>query len=102
MVFIIESQLAYVMDGLRRMRESDVAAIQPTREAQQRWNDDLQRRLKRTVWTTGGCSSWYLDEHGRNTTLWPRTTFTFRSLLSRFDTEAYEATHHEAPAEVSA
>ena len=34
---------------------------------------DIQRRMKRTVWTRGGCSSWYLDEHGRNTVLWPRT-----------------------------
>ena len=37
--------------------------------------------MKRTVWSTGGCSSWYLDVHGRNTTLWPRTTFNFRQLL---------------------
>jgi hypothetical protein len=42
------------------------------------------------VWNTGGCSSWYLDEHGRNTVLWPRTTFKFRELLSRFDVGAYE------------
>ena len=46
--------------------------------------------MKRTVWTTGGCSSWYLDEHGRNTTLWPRTTFTFRRQLARFDVDAYD------------
>jgi cyclohexanone monooxygenase len=44
------------------------------------------------VWTTGGCSSWYLDAHGRNTTLWPRTTFTLRRLLSRFDSEHYVTT----------
>jgi cyclohexanone monooxygenase len=47
--------------------------------------------MKRTVWNTGGCSSWYLDSEGRNTTLWPRTTYTFRRLLSRFDPEAYDA-----------
>jgi cyclohexanone monooxygenase len=46
--------------------------------------------MKRTVWSTGGCASWYLDEHGRNTTLWPRTTFTFRSLLKSFDMDAYD------------
>ena len=63
---------------------------EPTAAAQQRWNDDIQRRMKRTVWNTGGCSSWYLDEHGRNTVLWPRSTFTFRSLLARFDAAAYE------------
>ena len=22
--------------------------------------------MRRTVWNTGGCSSWYLDDHGRN------------------------------------
>jgi hypothetical protein len=41
------------------------------------------------VWNTGGCASWYLDAHGRNTVLWPRTTFKFRELLRRFDVEQY-------------
>ena len=31
-----------------------------------------------TVWTTGGCASWYLDDRGRNTTLWPGSTWRFR------------------------
>jgi cyclohexanone monooxygenase len=92
MVFIIESQIAYVLDALRTMREHDLATVQPRPEAQRRWNTDLQRRLERTVWNTGGCSSWYLDSHGRNTTLWPRTTFTFRRLLARFDVDAYLTT----------
>ena len=30
--------------------------------------------MKRTVWNTGGCTSWYLDASGRNTTIWPGTT----------------------------
>jgi len=92
MVQIIESQITYVLDALRQMRESGLATVQPAQQAQQRWNADLQRRLARTVWSTGGCSSWYLDAHGRNTTLWPRTTFTFRRLLSRFDREHYVTT----------
>jgi hypothetical protein len=46
--------------------------------------------MRRTVWSAGGCASWYLDDHGRNVTLWPRATFTFRRLLSAFDPEAYE------------
>jgi cyclohexanone monooxygenase len=93
MVFMIESQVAYLVDALRRMREDGVAAVEPAAEAQQAWNDDLQRRMRRTVWSAGGCSSWYLDKHGRNVTLWPRTTFKFRQLTSRFDTENYRAWH---------
>ncbi|QNN52426.1 flavin-containing monooxygenase [Nocardioides mesophilus] len=92
MVFVIESQIAYVLDALATMRRRGLASVQPTAAAQHRWNAALQRRMKRTVWSTGGCSSWYLDAHGRNTTLWPRTTFVFRRLLSSFDVERYVTT----------
>jgi len=32
------------------------------------------------VWTTGGCASWYLDDQGRNTTLWPGSTWRFQMM----------------------
>ena len=90
MVFMIESQIAYVLDALASMEVNRYATVEPRRDAQDAWNADLQRRMRRTVWSTGGCASWYLDDHGRNTTLWPRTTYTFRSRLSRFDVDAYD------------
>ncbi len=90
MVFMIESQIAYILSALETMQDRGIAAVEPKAEAQAAWNEDLQRRMKRTVWSTGGCASWYLDEHGRNTTLWPRTTFAFRNLLRGFDLEQYE------------
>jgi hypothetical protein len=48
--------------------------------------------MERTIWTTGGCASWYLDAQGRNTTLWPGFTFTFRQLTRHFDHAAYDTT----------
>ena len=90
MIYIIESQVAYVTDALRTMRREGLAAVEPTVEAQDAWSDRVQERMKPTVWTTGGCASWYLDEHGNNTTLWPGQTFTFRRLLSRFDVDQYD------------
>ena len=45
--------------------------------------------MKGTVWTKGGCTSWYLDATGRNSTLWPDFTFRFRRRLRRFDPAAY-------------
>jgi cyclohexanone monooxygenase len=89
-VFIIESQVAYLRDAVATLRSHRYAALEPRADAQRRWNADLQRRMKRTVWNTGGCSSWYLDSEGRNTVLWPKSTFTFRRLLARFDPEAYD------------
>src|SRR5690606_6299296 len=92
MVFMIESQLAYVVDAIRTMREHHYAAIEPRRTVQDAWNDDLQQRLARSVWNTGGCSSWYLDAHGRNTLAWPRTTWAFRRELAQWDASAYDLT----------
>jgi cation diffusion facilitator CzcD-associated flavoprotein CzcO len=89
-VFVIESQVAYLRDALRTMRARGLGAVEPRAAAQRRWNASVQRRMKRTVWNTGGCSSWYLDAHGRNTVLWPKSTFTFRRGLARFDTQAYD------------
>lgn len=101
MVFIIESQIAYVVNALQTMGERQLSSVEPLPEAQRAWNADLQHRMKRTVWSTGGCASWYLDDHGRNTTLWPRTTYKFRRLLAKFDPDQYvvttraDATTHE-------
>jgi cation diffusion facilitator CzcD-associated flavoprotein CzcO len=90
MVFIIESQVRYIRSALQAMGARGLGSVEPTAAAQQAWNADLHRRMERTVWSTGGCASWYLDEHGRNTTLWPRATFRFRQLLSTFDVEEYD------------
>jgi cation diffusion facilitator CzcD-associated flavoprotein CzcO len=98
MVFIIESQLGYVVDAIRTMGREGLATVEPTERATSSWNQALQRRMRRTVWSTGGCESWYLDRHGRNTTLWPRSTFGFRALLKSFDKEAYAVTPAHSPA----
>ncbi len=102
MVLMIESQIEYVRDALRTKELNSYATVEPRLDAQERWNADLQKRLGRTVWNSGGCSSWYLDEQGRNTIVWPRTTFTFRNLLSQFDPAAYDVTAVPTREEVNA
>jgi len=77
-IIMIEAQVRYLIDLLQQMRLSRVAAVEPRPDVQQAYNDRLQRVMAGTVWSTGGCSSWYLDRHGRNTTLWPGSTFSFR------------------------
>ena len=89
MVFMIESQVAYVVDAVRTMRAHRYGAVEVRAGVEQAWSADVQRRMKRTVWSTGGCASWYLDKHGNNTTLWPRTTYTFRKATATFDVAAY-------------
>ncbi len=89
-IFMIESQLKYLLGALRAMEQTGAATIEPRAAIAQTYNEDLQRQLRGTVWNTGGCASWYLDSNGRNTTLWPTFTFRFRRLVRRFDLADYE------------
>lgn len=89
MVFMMESQFAYVLDALRYMRRAGVVAVDVRPDEQARYNDDIQRRLTNTVWNAGGCRSWYLDARGRNTSVWPGFTWRYRQITRRFDPDAY-------------
>ena len=88
-VVMAEAQADYVLGAIQHIRAvgADVLEVRP--DAQRKWNDTIQRQMPGTVWTAGGCQSWYLDENGRNSTLWPGFTFTFRRELQRFDAENY-------------
>ena len=89
-VYMIESQLNYVVDALATMRREGAHSCVVDAGAQERYNERVQRAMQGTVWTAGGCASWYIDKHGRNTTLWPGFTFKFRELTKSFDREHYE------------
>ncbi|MEU1853474.1 NAD(P)/FAD-dependent oxidoreductase [Streptomyces sp. NPDC019990] len=91
MILMIESQLNYLADFVRQL---DVlggrVALDARPSAVRAWNHRVQERMKRTVWNTGGCTSWYLDAGGRNTTIWPGTTGEFRRATRRVDLAEYD------------
>jgi cation diffusion facilitator CzcD-associated flavoprotein CzcO len=89
-VYMLESQIGYVMQALRAMdarRGTAVLEVKPA--VQDAWNDELQERLAGTVWDTGGCKSWYLDANGRHSVMWPDFTFNFRRRVRDFDPSDY-------------
>ena len=86
MVYMIESQIAYVMDALKAMGDAGVVEVRPEVEAA--YHAEMQRRMQGTVWNTG-CKSWYLDATGNNPTLWPDWTWRFRRRAARFDPADY-------------
>jgi hypothetical protein len=89
---MIESQVAYVERALDAMAAEGLDVLETTEAAQSAYRDLIARKSRGTVWLTGGCASWYLDEHGQNTTLWPDFTFRFRRLTRTFDRENYVGT----------
>ncbi|MCV7238354.1 4-hydroxyacetophenone monooxygenase [Mycolicibacterium celeriflavum] len=101
MVYMIESQLNYVVDAITTMESRGLSRLDVRQDEQDAYNDELQRKLANSVWMTGGCASWYLDAHGNNTTLWPDFTFRFRRQTKRFDVDAYETAATTRPVDVS-
>ncbi|MFD7030637.1 flavin-containing monooxygenase [Streptomyces sp. NPDC059917] len=100
MILMIESQLNYLADYVRQLglltpggsggTGGGRTALAARPSAVHAWNRRVQDRMKRTVWNTGGCTSWYLDANGRNTTVWPGTTGEFRRETRRVDLAEYE------------
>lgn len=97
MVFMIESQIGYVLGALAHRRRAGVAALDLRPEVSRRYNDAIAARLDGRVWSSG-CSTWYRDASGRNSTLWPGFTFEFRARTAHFDAASYLAAprHGEA------
>jgi len=91
MIFMMESQANYVVDALKTMTALNLAAVTVTERAVEEFNDEMQAKLARSVWNSG-CSSWYLDASGRNTSLWPDFTWRYRQRTRRFDPDRYALT----------
>jgi cation diffusion facilitator CzcD-associated flavoprotein CzcO len=88
LIHIIEAQLGYALDYLDALDRLGAAALDASPQAEQRWCDDVQRRMASTVWATG-CMSWYLNSAGRNPTLWPGLVGGFRRATRRLDLAEY-------------
>jgi cation diffusion facilitator CzcD-associated flavoprotein CzcO len=89
-VFMIEAQVRYVAGALTHARRHGIDRIEVRSAAQSGYDRVLQRKMSRTVWVTGGCTSWYLDAEGRNVTLWPDFTWVFARQTRRFDSSSYD------------
>jgi hypothetical protein len=94
MIHIIESQLRYIVDYLATLDRTGAAALDARPGAQERWCAGIERRMASSVWTTGGCMSWYLNAAGRNPTLWPGSTLRFRRATRRVGPSGVP--HHHA------
>jgi len=89
-VFMIEAQVRYVSGALAHARRHGVDRIEVRQAAQAAYDRTVQRKMRKTVWLTGGCKSWYLDADGRNIALWPDFTWVYAWQTRRFDPASYD------------
>ncbi len=104
---MLDAQLGFVTDALTRMRDQGLASVDVRPEVQEAYNRKVRKAMEGSVWTAGGCTSYYLDQRGRNASAWPWTMTTLRRRLRRFPLADYrttpaESVPDESPAEVGA
>jgi hypothetical protein len=90
-VFMIEAQVRYVLGALNAIEEHGLATIDVRPEVEAAFQAEVQARMPGSVWTDGGCRSWYLDRNGRNSTLWPDFTWRYALRTRRFEIADYRA-----------
>ena len=88
-VFMIECQIGYLLMLLRHTDRTGTP-LEPTQQAQDEYAAGVDRRMRPTVWSTGGCRSWYVDAGGRNSTIWPGYTWSYWLRTRRFTPRAFQ------------
>lgn len=72
-IFMIEAQIDYVLKALQLLDHVGARQLDVRAGVQSRSVRRVQRSLRGSVWQSG-CRSWYLDEQGRNYSIYPRPT----------------------------
>lgn len=86
---IAEWQATYIVDAIKQVEERHLSWFRLSREASREYNRVVQDNLQGTVWNSGGCDSYYLDENGRNLASWPWTVPQLKEALQHFDLVSY-------------
>ncbi|MDI2595095.1 NAD(P)/FAD-dependent oxidoreductase [Pseudomonas sp. 681] len=79
-LFIIESQMNYILDCIRTLKEKDLRSIEVRPEAERTYTDMIHREMERTVWKSGGCHSWYQSKSGHVIAMFPGFSFSYYRL----------------------
>jgi cation diffusion facilitator CzcD-associated flavoprotein CzcO len=88
-VVMAEAGIDHLLAAMEHLRSTGAAALEPSPEAQSAFVREVDRRMAGSVWTSGGCRSWYLDGTGRNSALWPGFTMPFRRRLRTLKPKDY-------------
>ena len=96
-VFMIEQQIKFTLRAMDGVQQRAATSIQVRQDAQDRFNEDIQRRLAKRVWSTAGCTNWFLDDKGVNRVLWPGFSWQYWRATRNFDETEYEFTRADHP-----
>lgn len=76
-IFMIECQVNYIIQLLRHMMKEEYRTVEVKEAAQNAFGEYLRSHLRGTVWASANCKSWYSNDKGEVTALWPHSSFAY-------------------------
>jgi cation diffusion facilitator CzcD-associated flavoprotein CzcO len=85
-----EAQYKYVANYTHYLLHNDIKYLDVKERIQNEQFEWFQKRMKNSSWLSG-CSSWYLNEDGTNSTMWPGFSFEYVLRTRKFNPKVYDA-----------
>lgn len=89
-IFNIECQVAWTISAIKDMMLKGASSLILKRKVENEFMKYVDDVFGDTVWGNDTCGSWYLDEKGQNTTLWPNHQIEFWNRCRHYDSEMFE------------
>jgi cation diffusion facilitator CzcD-associated flavoprotein CzcO len=89
-IYMLERQARYIRRAVQHIAATRASYVDVRVEVADRFDEEMQRRLARSVWST--CGSWYRDESGRIATNWPGLVTEYHQRTKVLDPTDYRVT----------
>lgn len=70
---MIECQVDYIMQVIAELLRRKAKTVQISDIAQEQFLKYVGKEMPKTVWGSSSCGSWYANDRGEITALWPGT-----------------------------
>jgi len=89
LIFVVEMQVRYIMDMLRKMSDRGLGSVEVRPEVHARYNDAVAAEHENMVWTHPGMSTYYRNARGRIVINSPYRNVDFFDMTREVDLEEY-------------
>jgi len=89
LIFVVEMQVRYIMDMIRKMTDQGIGAVEVREDVWARYNDNVAREHEDMVWTHPGMTTYYRNARGRITINSPYRNVDFYDMTKEVDLDEY-------------
>lgn len=76
-LFMLEAQMRYVMACINAVNDQGMRSVEVREEAEAAYTAKVHREMTKTVWSWGGCRSWYQNSSGKVVAMFPGFSCSF-------------------------